>query len=413
MKLKSNLLFILSVVGIGLISSCQKENTTAFIEPDKKAVIRTVEEAKNIAINYYRGTGKKAKANSSTRTNEITSNDLDVTALTSAMLSGNEYSFARSTNSTTGDTLLYYVNFSKEEGGMILSRNSACEPVLAILDEGDFSFKKLLDHADQNLGALSFILSAVDYNNSPQLYRPEEPEMPIDDGGGGGGGSVPVTLIDEVFPKVQVEWGQSPDPYNRYTPNNWPAGCVATAVAQAFTVTRHVGSFNGITLNYDDLIQFRNSSSFYLNWYPNQADIIGQFMRQIGHAVGMDYKASGSGASTADGVKLFSNFGLMNVSTNKANIRNTLKNYSNGIIIISSRTKKPFLGIARGDGHAYIADGYRLYSNGTDLIHVNYGWGPGAGNLNGYYLTVLSSPHFTGDAPAQYPHDWDFYCIYK
>lgn len=47
------------------------------------------------------------------------------------------------------------------------------------------------------------------------------------------------------------------------------------------------------------------------------------------------------------------------------------------------------------------------------MIHVNYGWGPGDGNLNGYYLTVLSSPYWTSNAPKQFPHEWDFYCIYK
>ncbi|MGB3063143.1 C10 family peptidase [Sphingobacterium thalpophilum] len=361
-------------------------------------------------MNYYNTINKKGKASNSTKSSNDTPSKISVSVLTTEMLAKNNATLSRSINSATGDTLLYYVSFSEKEGGMVVSRNESCEPVLAILDEGNFSFTKILNNPNQNLGALSFILSAVDYNNS--ISDIEQPDMPIvDDGGGGGGGYVPVTLVEEVLPKVKVEWGQSGDPYNRYTPNGYPAGCVATAVAQAMTVTRHVGTFNGITLNYDDLIQFRDYRDLW--WAPNQADVVARLLRQVGVAVGMDYKADGSGAKTSDGIKLFSNFGMMNVSTNKANIRNTLKNYSNGIIIISSRTKTDFLGIPRGEGHAYIADGYRLFSNGTDMIHVNYGWGPGDGNLNGYYLTVLSSPHWTGDAPKQFPHEWDFYCIYK
>lgn len=402
-------LSFLGIIGLTLFASCQKENVSIITNQTEKPAIRSITDAKNIALQYYKSSiNSKASTKAST---EVVPTINDVQVLTSDMLSSSGLTYARTKSSSTGDTLLYYVNFSDAKGGMILSRNTECQPVLAIFDEGNFSFQNILQNTDINLGALSFILSAVDYNNSPESFSIEQPEMPIDDGGGGGGGYVPVTLVDEVLPKVRVEWSQSQDPFNRYTPNNYPAGCVAVAVAQAFTVTRHVGAFNGINLNYNDLIQFRDYSYKYL--FPNQADIVGQFVRQIGAAVAMDYDASGSGAKTSDGVKLFSNFGLMNVNTNKANIRNTLKNYSNGIIIISSRTKKPFLGIARGEGHAYIADGYRLYSNGSDLIHVNYGWGPGAGNLNGYYLTVLSSPHFTADAPSTFPHDWEFYCIYK
>jgi len=402
-------LSFLGIIGLTLFASCQKENVSIITNQTERPAIRSVTDAKNIALQYYKSSiNSKASTKAST---EVVPTINDVQVLTSDMLSSNGLTYSRTKSSSTSDTLLYYVNFSDAKGGMILSRNTECQPVLAIFDEGNFSFQNVLQNTDINLGALSFILSAVDYNNSPESFSIEQPEMPIDDGGGGGGGYVPVTLVDEVLPKVRVEWSQSQDPFNRYTPNNYPAGCVAVAVAQAFTVTRHVGAFNGINLNYNDLVQFRDYSYKYL--FPNQADIAGQFVRQIGAAVAMDYDASGSGAKTSDGVKLFSNFGLMNVNTNKANIRNTLKNYSNGIIIISSRTKTPFLGIARGEGHAYIADGYRLYSNGSDLIHVNYGWGPGAGNLNGYYLTVLSSPHFTADAPSAFPHDWEFYCIYK
>lgn len=410
MKFKPKFLDIFGIAGILFFISCQKENVSPNLEKVGKQNIRTIADAKSVALQYYTGSAKSKATTKSDTDVKPTINEVQV--LTSDMLNSTGLSYAKTKSSSSGDTLLYYVDFSGEKGGMIVSRNTQCEPVLAIFDEGDFSFQNVLQNTDTNLGALSFILSAVDYNNSPQSFSIQQPDMPDDgSGGGGGGGYVPVTLVDEVLPKVRVEWSQSQDPFNRYTPSNYPAGCVAIAVAQAFTVTRHVGSFNGVNLNYNDLIQFRDFT--FRNLFPSQADIAGQFVRQIGAAVGMDYDASGSGAKTSDGVKLFSNFGLMNVNTNKANIRSTLKNYSNGIIIISSRTKKPFLGISRGDGHAYIADGYRLYSNGSDLIHVNYGWGPGNGNLNGYYLTVLSSPHFTADAPSSFPHDWEFYCIYK
>lgn len=101
----------------------------------------------------------------------------------------------------------------------------------------------------------------------------------------------------------------------------------------------------------------------------------------------------------------------MNLSTNKADIRKTLRDYNRGIVIISSRTKKNgIFGNARGKGHAYITYGYRIYSDGSDLMHVNYGWGPG---YNGYFLTRLWAPYFTPNATNKFPHAWNFYCTYK
>jgi len=189
---------------------------------------------------------------------------------------------------------------------------------------------------------------------------------------------------------------------------------VATAVAQALTVTRHISNFEGIDLNYDDLIKFKNSYDIYS--YPRQADKVGRLMERIGNYVGMKYEADGSGADLNYAVqKIFGERG-MRVNKNKASIKNLLKYYDRGIAIIGSRNKKnSFWGRPRGDGHAYIADGYLQYSNGSDLIHVNYGWGSGYKNgrkYNGYYLSNLMSPHWTGDAPEQFPHSWSFYCIY-
>ncbi len=63
-------------------------------------------------------------------------------------------------------------------------------------------------------------------------------------------------------------------------------------------------------------------------------------MRQIGVAVGMSYSAKASGAKSSDAIDIFTNWGLMNMTKNKAQIKNTLKNYSGGIVFISSRIKK-------------------------------------------------------------------------
>lgn len=86
----------------------------------------------------------------------------------------------------------------------------------------------------------------------------------------------PNAVVEEVKPKVVVEWSQDP-PFNKYTPNNFPAGCVAVAAAQAFTVTRHCSSFNGVPLDWNELVNVKNASYQYT--YPYQTDIIAQLVR--------------------------------------------------------------------------------------------------------------------------------------
>jgi len=51
-----------------------------------------------------------------------------------------------------------------------------------------------------------------------------------------------------------------------------------------------------------------------------------------------------------------------------------------------------------------------IYSCREPLVDdpVIYGWG----HSNGYYLSNLMSPHWTSNAPEQFPHSWNFYCIY-
>jgi len=393
---------------------------------------RTVDEIKELALSFYGIMGKDVDLNASVVPDK---SQLSLDVFTLDQIFGNNdskldavASIDKSEQKSSNDTLLYYVGLPGN-GGMLLSGNEDSTPLLAILDDENFSFKEVLSDTKNNEGVLSFLLTAAEYNRNPEAFsdtintdettenspeafrirwdfwRKRKRNNPPQ----------PVYLVDQVYPKVEVEWGQW-YPYNKYTPSHYPAGCVAVAVAQALTVTRHISNFEGIELNYDDLIKFKNSESYYRDNYPKQADIIGQLFSKIGEQVGMNYGASESGADLNYAVqKIFSERG-MRVNKNKASIKNALKYYDRGIVIISSFDKKrSFWGKQRGTGHAYIADGYLQYSNGSDLIHVNYGWGSEYENgrkYNGYYLSNLMSPHWTGNAPEQYPHSWSFYCIY-
>ena len=338
---------------------------------------------------------------------DLTRSEMDAVlyteVITSDMIAQSQCETRAADQSLCIDTLMYLVKGL--ETPILLSAKRGNPVVYAIFDHREASLiDALRNPSDVNYGLLSILSKALlssglDYENDPNDNT--DPTRP-DDGYTG----IHVTPVT-VGPKIPVEWDQW-SPFNRYCPTGCPAGCVAIATAQAMMVTRHVGRFNGIDLNYDSLIRMKDRSKMAL--YPAQADTIAMLVRQIGNAVGMDYSTDGSGARTSDAIDLFTFGGFMYLSTNKSNIRTTLEDYNDGIVIISSRTQTDFLGIPRGKGHCYVVDGFKIFQNGRDLLHVNYGQGPG---YNGYFLSNLMAPYFTDDAPFTYPHEWKFYCLYN
>lgn len=346
------------------------------------------EEAIDIALTYLNIT--RSSVQTDIYTEVITSNYLSTSG-----------ELTRAIDISDADTLMYLV---KGVSTPVLLSSSRLNPIVyAIFDNPDISIIEILQHSSSDsYGVLSLLSNAFyscigdcDLPDDEDIFNPGEDSNP--------GSVTPVT----VLPKVPVEWSQRA-PFNRYCPTDCPAGCVAIAVAQAMMVTRHCDVFNGIELNYESLIRMKSCQDTIL--YPSQADTIAMLIRQIGYAVGMDYSPSGSGAQTSDAISIFTFGGRMNLSRNKRDIRATLQNYNDGIVIISSRTQTDFLGIPRGVGHCYLADGFKIYSNRRELIHVNFGQGPGN---NGYYLTDLMAPCFTDNSPFSYPHEWKFYCLYN
>lgn len=383
--MKKTILFAVSLL---LLFSCSTDNEDLQVvnTPINQKTIRSIQDVEAIV----------STTNHSTR-NTPTMKILPLT--TKDLLNNNDANVMtmQTTRRATekNDTLLYFVEGIEKP--MILSANLKCSPIVAILDNHSISFKKeLTNPSDENFGLLSLIDNAIVYNENPETYGRFENTRTTQ------------TVTEELTPKVPVEWSQN-SPFNKYCPNQYPAGCVAVAIAQAFMVTQHIGIFNNIPLNYNNLIKVKND--LYASYYPSETDTIAAFIRQIGVAVGMKYGKDGSNANMKNGIKLFTFGGIMNCSTNARNIKKTLHDYKDGIVIITSRTKKNgIFGKARGKGHAYLADGYKVFSDGSDLIHVNYGWGP---FYNGYYLTRLWAPYFTTNASYKYPHVWNFYCIYK
>ena len=293
------------------------------------------------------------------------------------------------------DTLMYSVN--TQQSTLLIPAYAEAIPVFAELDNPEFEWSALADVNGIENPLAHLVVPALD----PDYWKIFEPWKDWD----GPIGEEP-RYEDIVYPKLEVEWDQD-EPFNNYCPNNYPAGCVAIAIAQAFTITRNWEYIDNMHINYDNLIKIKDE--FHAKYiYPQTADTLARVIRFIGNATDMEYKAGGSKTNTADAVETMFSHNMV-VSDNYDKIRYAL-HQERGIVIVSSRTRTHFLGIfPRGTGHAYIIDGYTLYYNGDSYVHINYGWGPG---YNGYFMKHIFNPEFVHNAEHKYPYEMQIFSIY-
>ena len=393
--IKSFVLYLL----IAVLVSCSGNEFTedSFISHEMpnsvQDSIRSVSEALNLVMNYSsdhntRGSSPRLIAS------------VDVLKRSDLKFGKVKMQSIETTDVLRDDTLLYSIATGNK--CYIISRNKEAEPVLAIFDKDNFTFREFLEENPECNPLSSFLEMAIVYNDNPSFFSADSSIT-----------AKAITsnrfVIEAVEPKVKVAWCQR-HPFNMYCPSNSLAGCVSIAAAQGFMVTQHVGVFNNLVLDYPKMEQFIDST-----YYASDAStgrLIAKFIHQIGVAIGAKYDNKKGSADIKNGAKLFYDFGCK-YSKDKKKIRDILKDKDRSFIMIGSFNKTNGLfGNARGSGHVYLADGYNIYNDGTQLIHVNMGAGP---SYNGYFLEKLVAPHFTDSAPEEvvYPHHWTFYCIYK
>ena len=296
---------------------------------------------------------------------------------------------------TESDTLLYVFNFADSQGFSIIAANSGVKPILAVTESGHYVAGEPTGNEafDEYMNGLTERLS----------YQPGKPELYywydyVMDG-------------DIVNRNVGVKWGQD-DIYGRYCPNGL-SGCMATALAQIMAYHGAPSSFYATTSMGDD---FSSGESVPLFWpgikthSMSHTDTrscnsyhknIGALLREIGSQVDMNY---GSGESTASTYKVpdaFKYFGYVASSPVKFNA-NTAKSAIKRFGPIYMRGDLS----SKGNGHAWIVDGYadyKYYYNRFEraegegvppiisrqtfiskehAFHINWGWN---GDCNGYF----------------------------
>ena len=207
-----------------------------------------------------------------------------------------------------------------------------------------------------------------------------------------------------VAPLLKTKWGQDKAAgkfcYNRFTPQHYVCGCVATAMAQLMAYHKYPDTGIGMNEKFfyvDGVIDVSQTvggdglgGRYQWADMPDrpdvslsnaQADAIGRLCYDAGLSVHMRYSADWSGAFMADAARaLYTTFNYSNaVMISDYNIGLT-KDAINSFVCSNLDARLPVLfGIYSKSlgGHAVVCDGYG-YRFSTLYHHLNMGW-------DGYY----------------------------
>ena len=207
-------------------------------------------------------------------------------------------------------------------------------------------------------------------------------------------------LPAEVEPIVKTQWNQ-PAPYNKYCPDDCPAGCVAVAMGQIMNYHKwpNVGTGASFTTYNGKAISVDFSKSEYrwdlmknttkeLKEDEEAADAVAKLLFDCGIALKMNYSKNGSSAFDKNvPLALFNFFGYKHTtlvydspdyySSKEEWLVKMKQEIVDGRPIYYSASS-PKGGGQDAAGHAFVISGY----DEKDLVHVNWGWG---GNDDGYY----------------------------
>ena len=215
---------------------------------------------------------------------------------------------------------------------------------------------------------------------------------------------------------VKTKWDQG-YPYSKSTPNSYPSGCVATAMAQcmnycqwpnsaSFEATYYVTKISGEEENTEEYTATVNSTYTwpYADTYkssgkvPDNIDIL---LRDCGYASYMNYSVYGSGTvCLAAGIGLIQAFQYPEESIKYLDYSLCASHDEWAQLIYDElAAKSPIIYGAVDDnagGHAFVLSGI----DKDGLVYINWGW---SGSANGYYAINNLKPRNTGYNFSSYP----------
>ena len=290
---------------------------------------------------------------------------------------------AKSRTATTASTSDAYYVFNNDAGGfVIIAGDDAVTPVLGYTSTGSFDAENLPDGLKDLLKSYERQIAAL--GDSYQANQ---------------------TATRAAFTGEKLlntaKWNQN-EPFNKYTPNNYPTGCVATAGA---IVMKHHGypakgtgshsyTWNGKTLtaNFELGYDWANMPAKYDVTTAAAFDGVARLMADLGVAVEMKYNKTGSGSYIGDLVTALQKYYGYSKLSHLMAIEDVGAEAWNGRLRDEIDANRPVLYAASdpntGGGHAFVIDGYK-----DESFSVNWGWG---GLCDGFYKIGALNPQSEG-----------------
>ena len=275
----------------------------------------------------------------------------------------------------------YYV-FNNDAGGfVIIAGDDAVAPVLGYTSTGAFDannlpegLKDLLKSYEQQIAALG-----KNYKANATSTRAE--------------------FTGEKLLNT-AKWNQGA-PFNKYTPNNYVTGCVATAGAivmkhhgyPAKGVGSHSYTWNGqnLTASFEHDYDWANMPAKYTDGNDEAFDGVARLMSDLGIAVNMQYDNGGSASSLEDLVTALKKYFGYSKYARYLKIEDLGAEAWNGRLRAEIDANRPILYSGAESyytGHSFVIDGYK-----NETFSVNWGWG---GYCNGFYRIGALNPEAWG-----------------
>lgn len=291
---------------------------------------------------------------------------------------------AKSRAATTASPSDAYYVFNNDAGGfVIIAGDDAVTPVLGYTSTGSFDAENLPDGLKDLLKSYERQIAALGDNYVANR-----------------------TATRAAFTGEKLlntaKWNQS-NPFNKYTPNNYVTGCVATAGA---IVMKHHGypakgtgshsyTWNGqdLTANFEHDYDWANMPTKYTVGNDEAFDGVARLMSDLGVAVEMKYAKGGSGASMEDLLTALKKYFGYSKYARLLAIADLGAEVWNDRLRAEIDANRPILYSAvdsNKGGHSFVIDGYK-----DESFSVNWGWG---GYCDGFYRIGALNPE-TGGKP--------------
>ena len=291
---------------------------------------------------------------------------------------------AKSRAATTASRSDAYYVFNNDAGGfVIIAGDDAVTPVLGYTSTGSFDAENLPDGLKDLLKSYERQIAALGDNYAANQTATRA-------------GFTGEKLLNTA------KWNQG-NPFNKYTPNNYVTGCVATAGA---IVMKHHGypakgtgshsyTWNGqdLTANFEHDYDWANMPTKYTVGNDEAFDGVARLMSDLGVAVEMKYAKGGSGASMEDLLTALKKYFGYSKYARLLAIADLGAEVWNDRLRAEIDANRPILYSAvdsNKGGHSFVIDGYK-----DESFSVNWGWG---GYCDGFYRIGALNPE-TGGKP--------------